>query len=335
MPKARVIGHKFRLIDKPDKRKQHDKGVVRIGGLAIAIGFFISLIVAILLTGQDSSNNILFTVVFGALGLFLVGFADDILNLSSSIRLLFQILISIFTWSRGIRIETFSIPFLLPNTIELPLFISFFITVFLLVAIINSINWMDGLDGLCAGLACISALGFSAIHFSIGAGNPVLIMAALSGSCFGFLLFNFHPAKIFMGDGGSYLLGYILASFTIYSFSKNTEIIPNINLILHALILFLPLLDMLFVILSRIIENKSPFLPDRKHLHHRLLRAGFTHKSSVIFCYLISQWFVSLALLLILPQYNILIFIISTSLLLYFSIYKNKYISSKNFRINK
>jgi len=151
-------------------------------------------------------------------------------------------------------------------------------TVIWLVGITNAINWLDGLDGLAAGVSAIAALALLSVSFSLHQPGAGLLAAALSGSCVGFLRHNFNPARIFMGDGGSYFLGFSLAAISLIGPAKE---LTTVSLVLPLLILSLPLADMSAVIMGRVSDGHSPFYPDRRHLHHRLLRAGFSHRRTV------------------------------------------------------
>jgi UDP-N-acetylmuramyl pentapeptide phosphotransferase/UDP-N-acetylglucosamine-1-phosphate transferase len=179
--------------------------------------------------------------------------------------------------------------------LRLPEILSLLATVIWLVGITNAINWLDGLDGLAAGVSGIAAVGLLSVSFSLDQPAAGLLAAALAGSCLGFLRHNFNPARIFMGDGGSYFLGFALASISIVGPAKG---LTSVSLLLPLMILSLPLADMSAVIMGRLSEGRSPFYPDRRHLHHRLLRAGFSHRRTVVLIYAFTQWLAALALVL-------------------------------------
>ena len=156
-----------------------------------------------------------------------------------------------------------------------------FLTIFWIVGITNAINWLDGIDGLAAGVCFLTLLSFSVIFINSGNIIYCLFSIALAGSCIGFLKYNFFPAKIIMGDSGSNLLGYNLAIFSILeldNFDNLNFFLSNNRIIISLLLLSIPLLDMVYVILKRIKNNRSPFYPDKFHLHHRLMNIGFTIK---------------------------------------------------------
>jgi UDP-N-acetylmuramyl pentapeptide phosphotransferase/UDP-N-acetylglucosamine-1-phosphate transferase len=206
------------------------------------------------------------------------------------------VLVAMAVWSQGVRIGTIDLPFALSGgdpTLQLPSTLSLLATVVWLVGITNAINWLDGLDGLAAGVSGIAAVGLLSVSYSLHQGAAGLLAAALAGACRGCLRHNFNPARIFMGDGGSYFLGFALAAISIVGPAKG---LTSVSLLLPLLILSLPLADMSAVIMGRLSEGRSPFYPDRRHLHHRLLRAGLSHRRTVVLIYAFTQWFASLAL---------------------------------------
>jgi UDP-N-acetylmuramyl pentapeptide phosphotransferase/UDP-N-acetylglucosamine-1-phosphate transferase len=198
-------------------------------------------------------------------------------------------------WSQGVQIGAIDLPWLSSSAeaVILPDVISLLATVIWLVGITNAINWLDGLDGLAAGVAGIAAIGLVSVSFSLHQVAAAFLAAALAGCCFGFLRHNFNPARIFMGDGGSYFLGFSLAAISIVGPAKG---LTTVSLLLPLLILSLPLADMSAVIMGRLRSGRSPFYPDRRHLHHRLLRAGFSHRRTVLLIYVFTQWLASIAM---------------------------------------
>ena len=304
VPKIRDIGLRFRLIDIPDQRKQHVTPIVRLGGIAIFLGFGISYLVLIGLGNNYLSYPLLDQrmkfMIIGASFFFITGLADDILNLSALKRLFVQFFIASFIVGQGLIFKTldFSILNNILPSISISGIIGFFLTLIWIVSITNALNWIDGLDGLAAGITIISCIGF----FILGIINNDLYSCTLScitiGSCLGFLQYNRYPAIILMGDGGSYFLGFILSYLGIIT---NFNSIQNNSSTLFIGIIFFVLLflgDMVYVIIKRIISGKSPFFPDRNHLHHRLLRLGFNHKKTVYIIYLINSIFVFLGILI-------------------------------------
>ena len=180
------------------------------------------------------------------------------------------------------------------------------------VGLINAFNWVDGLDGLAAGLSLIASASIFFAGLSLNIQAESIIMVALIGASFGFLMHNFNPAKIFMGDCGSYLIGSLIAFYTLFLYKSDLAFdYGKINSLSIILFLFVPIVDMVYVVLKRILKGRLPFYPDREHLHHRILRVGFNHKDSVIFCYLISLFFSFLALGNIYPNFRYQFILIS------------------------
>ena len=269
------------------------KSKSRIGGISLFLSFLISLV--FIIYNQNPSQEEIYFLLFVFLGSalsFLLGLIDDLFNIAYITRLFGQIFIATLTWLGGIGI--FKINFsTFPNessTLSLPIVFSFIFTLIWIVGIMNSINWIDGLDGLAAGVVLIISLGFVLNDIFLD-DIPQLLSISLSGICLAFLRYNFYKSKIFMGDGGSYFLGYLLSILccNIYQnkdinqiYSSNFYVFPAV------LLMSVPLFDMTFVILKRIISKRSPFLGDKNHIHHRILRKGFNHKNSVLIIYLIT-----------------------------------------------
>ena len=292
VPKIIKIGLHYNYIDPPGKRKKHKENIVRIGGLAIYLGLMFSLIIARIFgwITEDKIQLIFITQISSTL-FFVIGFLDDLFSISSIKRLILQSLAAIFIWIEGIQINKLDFSYITTNDhlYDLPVFLSLFVTVFWIVGVTNSFNWLDGLDGLSCGIAFISSLGFIVLTLSYTNNSELFLIFSLAGACLGFLFFNFYPAKLFMGDGGSYLLGSNLALFSIYShkfFIENS--INHLSFLTPLLFLFIPLVDMSYVFFSRIYEGKLPFFPDRRHLHYRLMDMGVSHRRTVLIFYFFS-----------------------------------------------
>ena len=300
VPLVRQLGLRFGLVDPPDQRKQHTAPMVRLGGIGIVAGFSLALAIIWRLGGfaelAPGSDRQIWTTLAGALSYFLIGLADDLFALPPLPRLVCQLLVAMAVWSEGVRIGSIEMPFgWFGGLLTLPQTLSLLATVIWLVGITNAINWLDGLDGLAAGVSGIAAIGLLSVSFSLNQPAAGLLAASLAGACLGFLRHNFNPARIFMGDGGSYFLGFALASVSIVGPAKG---LTSVSLLLPLLILSLPLADMSAVIMGRLSEGRSPFYPDRRHLHHRLLRAGLSHRRTVVLIYAFTQWLAALALVL-------------------------------------
>ena len=335
IPLIRELGLKFNLKDLPDNRKQHSFPIVRLGGLAIALSTFLTLF----LVNKIDSNNFLHTtydprislLLLGALISFVLGLIDDLVSLSQLVRLIVQFVIAAYLWFGGISINTVDFNFI--NTINLtysiPDYLSFLITVFWIVGFANAFNWMDGLDGLAASIASIAFI--ANIYLSVSSGNHSLLLLnlILLGACLSFLRYNLKPASIFMGDGGSYFLGYNLSTIAILCTSSENNIIPIFS---PMMIFFIPLLDMLYVIIDRIKDLKSPFCGDRRHLHHRLLNKGFSENHVLLIIVGFSQFTMFLGLRLYDKNFNGNLLILSISFLVYLLYLANrKRINSEKF----
>ncbi len=301
VPVVRSQGLRHGLIDPPDPRKQHAEPMVRLGGVAMVAGFSLALALTWAMGGFGNvpavKDQLIWTTLAGALCYFVIGLADDLFALPPLPRLVGQVAVAMAVWSQGVRIGAIDLPLgvfgLSQGAIVLPEGLSLLATVIWLVGITNAINWLDGLDGLAAGVSGIAAVGLLSVSFSLQQSAAGLLAAALAGSCLGFLRHNFNPARIFMGDGGSYFLGFALAAISIVGPAKG---LTTVSLLFPLLILSLPLADMSAVIMGRLSEGHSPFYPDRRHLHHRLLRAGFSHRRTVLLIYAFTQWLAALAL---------------------------------------
>ena len=319
VPLVRRSGLRWGLVDRPDPRKQHTAPMVRLGGIGIVAGFSLALTLTWLAGGfadlAPDKDRLIWTTLAGALCFFLIGLADDLFALPPLPRLVGQVAVAMVVWDQGVRIGSIELPFDALNGahLTLPPLLSLLATVVWLVGITNAINWLDGLDGLAAGVSGIAAIGLLSVSFSLAQPAAGLLAAALAGACLGFLRHNFNPARIFMGDGGSYFLGFALAAISIVGPAKG---LTGVSLLLPLLILSLPLADMSAVIMGRLREGRSPFYPDRRHLHHRLLRSGLSHRRTVVVIYAFTQWLGALALVLANAENRFLWLALATAVLI-------------------
>ncbi|AFZ25360.1 UDP-N-acetylmuramyl pentapeptide phosphotransferase/UDP-N-acetylglucosamine-1-phosphate transferase [Cylindrospermum stagnale PCC 7417] len=293
-PDVKNIGIKSGRVDQPGDRKVHQRPMVRLGGVSIFAGTFASLLIVWWLGGFGNLSLEkewqIWGVILGGVGFFLIGLADDLLNLSPLGRLLMQVIVASAAWKAGVSIDFISVPTVgIVNLAGL----SLPITIIWLVGMVNAINWIDGLDGLAAGVSGIAAVVMLVVSLFMRQPAAALIAAALAGAALGFLRYNFNPAQIFMGDGGAYFMGFTLAAVGVIGLVK----IPAFTaVLLPYLILAVPIVDMSAVILARLRRGKSPFVADKSHLHHRLLQAGLSHRLTVLFIYSLTLWVGSLAL---------------------------------------
>ncbi|MDY7020123.1 MAG: MraY family glycosyltransferase [Cyanobacteriota bacterium] len=323
-PIVRKIGLSQGYFDQPGERKVHQQPIVRLGGIAICLATLVSCLIIGLLSDLQSLSSMQVLefagVLLGGFLFFLIGLTDDLSDLSPFTRLGLQFIVASLVWLMGVRIEFLPIP----GWGLLPLgFLSLPITIIWLAGVVNAINWMDGLDGLASGISGISASMILVICLFMNQPAAALIAAALTGATLGFLRYNFNPAQLFMGDGGSYFIGFTLASLAVIGFMKT----PDFNLVfLPFLILAVPILDMCIVIIARLADGKSPFYPDRRHLHHRLLDRGLSQRLTVLFIYTLTLWVGCLALATIGVPGGAFYGISSTGLLIYMS----RYLRSKD-----
>jgi UDP-GlcNAc:undecaprenyl-phosphate/decaprenyl-phosphate GlcNAc-1-phosphate transferase len=293
-PVIKTLGVKSGYVDHPNERKVHQRPMVRLGGISIFAGTVCALIIIWRLGGffalPVEMEWGIWGVTLGGCAFFLIGLADDLFNLTPLSRLIMQIIIATICWFMGVKIEFLSIPF--DGLIQMG-WLSLPATVIWLVGMANAINWIDGLDGLAAGVSGIAAVVMLIVTLFMDQNAAALIAAALAGGALGFLRYNFNPAQIFMGDGGSYFMGFTLAGIAVIGLVKTTAVTA---VLLPYLILAVPLLDMSAVIISRLKHGKSPFTADKRHLHHRLLQAGISQKMTVVFIYALTLWVGSLAM---------------------------------------
>lgn len=294
-PIVKKIGIKSGRVDLPGERKVHSKPMVRLGGVSIFLGTVIALLIVWWMGGfgvlpPDKEYEI-WGLTIGGLAFFLIGLADDLFGLPPFVRLLLQTICAGAAWQVGVQIDFMTIPFV--GLVKFPDAISFPITILWLVGMTNAINWIDGLDGLAAGVSGIAAVVMLIVSLFMHQPAAALIAAALAGAALGFLRYNFNPAQIFMGDGGSYFIGFTLAGVGVVGLVKTTAVTA---VVLPYIILAVPILDMSAVIVDRIRNGKSPFVADKRHLHHRLLQAGLSHRLTVLFIYSLTLWVGSLAL---------------------------------------
>ena len=282
-PLVRRFAFKIGAIDIPkDNRRMHKKPTPRIGGLAIIFGFTVGT----LCFAQPSRQ--LYGTLAGAAIIAVMGVIDDCKNLPAKLKFVIQIIAALVVVFAGdIKIDVFTNPnFLSDNPYwVLPEWLSVTLTVIWIVFITNAVNFIDGLDGLAAGVSAIMSISLVFISIRVGEYSIAILGIALMGSCFGFLPFNFNPPKIFMGDTGSTFLGFMLATLSIQGVFKSYAVI---SFAVPLLILGLPLFDALFAMIRRILRGQSPMTADRGHLHHRLVDMGFSQKQTVFILYAIS-----------------------------------------------
>jgi UDP-GlcNAc:undecaprenyl-phosphate/decaprenyl-phosphate GlcNAc-1-phosphate transferase len=293
-PIVKKIGLKSGYVDLPDPRKVHKKPMVRLGGVSIFIGNVCAWLVIWISGGfselPSTSGYELLGVTGGGLCFFAIGLLDDLFTLSPLLRLVMQIGVAITAWYLGVSIDFFTIPFY--GLVQLG-WLSLPFTVIWLVGVANAMNFMDGLDGLAAGISGIAAVIMLVVSLYMNQPVAALLAAALAGGALGFLRYNFNPAQIFMGDGGAYFMGFTLAALGIIGLVKS---VTTVAVVLPFIILAVPIVDTSTVVIDRLSRGKSPFTADKRHLHHRLLQAGLSQRSIVLFIYSLAFWVGSIAM---------------------------------------
>src|SRR5947209_6672531 len=267
---ARLLG----VVDEPDGRRVNRRAVPRLGGLALFLGIFVPALAFLDLGGETRG------LLLGAAVATTVGAVDDFRGLRWWEKLGGQMVAAAIPTGFGIWVHRFTFPIVgihqLPEWVGVPL------TVVWIVAIMNMVNFLDGLDGLAAGVCAISAGTFSLIALSLGKPQAAIATAIVLGATLGFLRHTFYPARIFMGDSGALLLGFMLAVISIQSLLKTAAIA---SLFFPLLVLAVPIIDTSFVVARRVKHGLPVYAADRAHLHHRFLNIGFSQRRAVAYIY--------------------------------------------------
>ena len=284
-PLAGRVALRLGAIDHPDERRVHARPIPRAGGLAVAVAFIGVGLIAVWLVGRavlpirigEPTSTGLAVLFGGAVLAAVLGFVEDVVQLRARWQLLFQLVLALVVVVGGLTIAAVTNPFGGGNIVFAAPFAVVF-TVLWVVGMINSINFIDGLDGLSSGVALIAAatLGLISVTTSFDQPGIALLCAVLVGSLAGFLPWNFHPARIFIGTTGVYVVGFALAVLSILGTAK---------VAVALLVLGVPIIDTFWIIVRRLVAGQSPFTPDRGHLHHRLLDMGLGHRGAVLVIY--------------------------------------------------
>jgi UDP-GlcNAc:undecaprenyl-phosphate/decaprenyl-phosphate GlcNAc-1-phosphate transferase len=297
IPRIIKVVNKHQLTDKPGKHKIHNQEIPTLGGIAIFAGFTIGLLLAI-----NGYNSYISYIMVAVMLLFFIGVTDDLLHINPRKKLLGEIgiaiIVALFTDLRFTNLHGFL------GISAIPAIPSYLISIFIIVLIINAFNLIDGIDGLAASTGIIASLAFGS-WFILSKDYGYTIMAvALLGSLLVFIRFNFTSGqnKIFMGDTGSLVIGFILAVFAIHFNEMNAagtsvhrlDSSPSVSIA----ILIVPLFDTLRVIALRTLDHQSPFVADNRHIHHMMLRAGFTHLRATLYISLFNILIIAVAFLL-------------------------------------
>lgn len=277
-PAVKKLAIKIGAVDKPNHRKVHQRIMPRLGGLAIYLSFIIGLLV---LRPED---ELAIPIVLGSLIIIITGVLDDMIELSAKFKLAGQLAAALVVVLGGAQVDFINLPFF--GKLEFGMF-SIPLTILWIVGITNAINLIDGLDGLAAGVSSIALITISGMAILMGDTYVLSIGLIVLGSTLGFLVYNFHPAKIFMGDTGALFLGYMISVLALLGFKNVTMI----SLILPVIILGVPISDTFFAIIRRLVNKQPLSAPDKSHLHHCLLRLGFSHRQTVLLIYAMAAMF--------------------------------------------
>ncbi len=280
-PIVKAFAQKVGAMDDPgEARRIHTHPIPRMGGLAIFLDFLIS----VLLFAEISKP--VQGILIGCVIIVASGIVDDIISLRWWTKLIAQFVAAVIAVAHGVMIEGIMNPnvFAAENTLLIG-YLSIPVTIIWIVGVTNAVNLIDGLDGLACGVSAISSITMLTVALMVAEPNIALLLAALAGGCFGFIPYNLNPAKIFMGDTGALLLGYVLSTVSIIGLFKFYAVM---TFLVPLMALALPLFDTLFAIIRRLLKGQSPMTPDRGHLHHRLIDHGLSQKQAVAVLYSLS-----------------------------------------------
>jgi UDP-GlcNAc:undecaprenyl-phosphate GlcNAc-1-phosphate transferase len=298
-PEIRARAMRLGLVDKPgEERRIHKVAVPRLGGVAIYISIVVTLVITMAIGGRFPKEGGFAGIAAGGTLIFVLGLLDDLESIKAKVKLIVQILAASAAYSLGVRIQKdLPLPFeihlpglVIPGGIHLGQF-AMPLTIIWLVGIANAVNLIDGMDGLAAGVSAIASVTIWAIAMANTpththpAPYPALTAAVFAGALLGFLRWNFNPARIFLGDSGAYLAGFVLGCIAITGVMKVTTVV---TVGLPLLILFFPLLDTSWAVVRRLAKGQSIFTPDAEHIHHRLLQTGMSQKNVAYVIYAIS-----------------------------------------------
>src|SRR6266508_1926702 len=276
------IGRVLGIVDEPgERRRLHGRPAPRLGGIALFLGLLVPALAFLDLSGPWRG------ILLGGAVAVTVGLVDDFRGLPWWAKLAGQGAAAGVAVGFGITVDRFTFPFL--GIHDLSPWIGVPATLIWIVALMNMVNFLDGLDGLAAGIAAISGGTFAVIALSLGKPEAAVMSAIVAGACFGFLRHNFYPARIFMGDSGALLLGFVLATVAVQGLLKTAA---TVALFFPLVVLAIPILDTTFVVARRLKYREKLYVPDQTHLHFRFLRRGFSHRRAVLTMY---AWCATLA----------------------------------------
>lgn len=290
VPIVKKLAEHVNAIDYPNARKVHTKPTPRLGGLAVFAAFLVGYMLYAPMTPK------MLSILIASFIIILLGIFDDINGIKARYKFLVHILAACVLVFYGeiylYDISLFGIYFVIPTPLN------YILTILFIVSVINAINLIDGLDGLCSGISLIYFISIAIIAFILNniGGLDVILSLIMIGATLGFLIFNFAPAKIFLGDSGSYFLGLIIAIIALLGFKGATLT----SLIIPLIILIIPIFDTALAILRRIIKRGNIAVADKEHLHHQLLKMKFSPRTTVIIIYIINILFASVSIFYVL-----------------------------------
>ena len=284
-PAVRWFGLYFQIVDVPNHRKIHVEPIPRVGGLSLFLTFFLSLFLIIHLfpgsLGFILSNNHILPLFAGGVVCLILGFVDDLRGVRPGMKLIFQALAATLAFFGGIKIQGLGFS---GTNIEL-LLSSYFLTMLYFLVFINAVNIIDGLDGLASGILFIASSSMLAFSLITGEWLSAMMLTGLCGGLLGFLKYNFTRASIFLGDAGSYLLGYLFAGLSIL---LSIRAHSKVALFVGIFSVGIPILDIFFAAGRRYMYAKNIFFPDKEHIHHKLLQMGYSVKETVCILYAVT-----------------------------------------------
>jgi UDP-GlcNAc:undecaprenyl-phosphate GlcNAc-1-phosphate transferase len=319
VPVVSRLAKRYRLVDAPGPRKVHQTPIPRVGGVAFVVATLM-VVVPVFLSDSDIGRSMReaqsqYTVLLlAAAFIFAVGFIDDLRSLPGSVKLLCLVGASLAVCASGATLHSFSLGTLFEVKTG---WTAWPLTVLWITGVTVCMNLIDGLDGLAAGIATIVCGTIAVLAFLSGQAAMVVLMLALLGGLTGFLFFNFHPAKIFMGDGGSMFLGFVIGASSVICQVKTSTLV---GLAVPFLVLGVPIFDTGFALIRRrILERRSMFAPDRSHLHHRLLDLGLRQPTVVLVIYAITAINASIGVFMLNAHGGQVIVLLSSGLLVLFA----------------
>jgi len=321
------LAFKINALDVPkDGRRMHKKPTPRIGGIAIVYGVIISACCFSRFIVDGAVNLSLIGILCGAVLIAVLGFLDDLKPKPAILKFLIQIVAAAIPVFCGVRVMAITNPFT-DMMMKIPVWISYGASIIWIVGVTNAVNLIDGLDGLAAGVSSIASVALLTILLMQHNADVtmVILTAALAGACFGFLPFNFNPAKTFMGDVGATFLGFMLGCISIQGPFKT-----YVSFVIPFLIIGLPIFDTAFAILRRLAKGQGIMTPDRGHMHHRLIDSGFSHRTTVIILYVLSAVLAISAIVLFLSDFVRALLIMLAMIVLAGIFIVGRHSSSKN-----